>query len=35
LLDAHARRGGMVVVTSHHHTNCEHAKCLHLTEFSD
>jgi heme exporter protein A len=35
LLDAHARRGGMVVVTSHHHINCEYAKCLHLTEFSE
>ncbi|MEZ5672118.1 MAG: cytochrome c biogenesis heme-transporting ATPase CcmA, partial [Thiotrichaceae bacterium] len=35
LLDTHARRGGMVVVTSHHKINCEHATCLHLTEFSE
>jgi heme exporter protein A len=35
LLDAHARRGGMVVVTSHHKINCEYAECLHLTEFSE
>lgn len=35
LLDDHARRGGMVIVTSHHHINCERAQSLHLTEFSD
>lgn len=35
LLDDHARRGGMVIVTSHHQINCEYAESLHLTEFAD
>jgi heme exporter protein A len=31
LLDAHALRGGIAVVTSHHTVNCKHATFLHLT----
>jgi heme exporter protein A len=30
LLDQHAQRGGMAVVTSHHHVNCEYARILKL-----
>jgi heme exporter protein A len=30
LLDQHAQRGGMAIVTSHHHVNCEYARILKL-----
>ncbi|MCV6637955.1 cytochrome c biogenesis heme-transporting ATPase CcmA [Candidatus Albibeggiatoa sp. nov. NOAA] len=30
LLDQHAQRGGMAVITSHHHVNCEYARILKL-----
>ncbi len=31
LLDQHAQRGGMAVITSHHHVNCTHSRILKLT----
>jgi heme exporter protein A len=30
-LDVHARQGGMVILTSHHHVNCAHATILRLS----
>ena len=30
-LDAHAKRGGMAILTSHHTVNCAHAKVLRLS----
>ncbi|EIJ41113.1 heme ABC exporter, ATP-binding protein CcmA [Beggiatoa alba B18LD] len=32
LLDAHAQRGNLAVLTSHHVVNCQHARCLDLND---
>ncbi|ALG66951.1 cytochrome c biogenesis heme-transporting ATPase CcmA [Beggiatoa leptomitoformis] len=32
LLDAHAQRGNLVVLTSHHTVNCQQARCLDLND---